>query len=463
MMRLRTLLHFLVILTPLSVAMGDESGYQWQRDVTIPSITAAALVTAPLDPHVFEFTRDGWPDVRLQNQQGDAVSFLIRPVQTGQARTTRHFWPTMMRAAHVNDTAGLQVEFELGRDEPTPSGFRIVTPLSDFEHRVQIESSIDGTTWADTGTSAVIFDYSRHVNARNDLIPLKEPESRRFRITISDLTAEQDSEFMELKRVLQGGQEMNRTERTTVARRPFRIDRIEFYRDQLIPESREVPSTSYTVHDFAIKEDAREHQTIIEFSTRRAPVTGLKIITDARNFSRAISIENEVTTEDESPAWHPLTKGTVTRFAVGSLERDETSLSLPENRSGRYRVIIDNRDSPPLVIEAITATGPKYQLAFLASPGETYRVDYGSADAKAGQYDTAALKATLQQMESPLDATLQDPKQNLNAPVHRTWRFWNDPRVLIGTIIFLTAILAWVLFQTGRRLSDAVKSDEPQT
>lgn len=463
MMRLRTLLHFLVLLTPLTVTLGDDSpGYQWQRDVTLPAISATTLVAAPLDPHVFEFTRDGWPDVRLVSEDGDATAFVMRPVQVGKARTSRHFWPAEMRTALVTDTAGLQVEFQLRRDDPTPSGFRIVTPLTDFEHRVQIESSSDGATWTDTGTSAVIFDYSRHVDARSDLIALQESNSRRFRITISDLTAEQDSQFMELKRVLQGGQETNRTERTTIARRPFRIDRIEFYRDQSIPESREAQLTGYPVHDLTVKENTREHQTIVEFSTRRAPVTSLKINTGDKNFSRSVSIEKEEATEQEQRVWHPLAKGTVTRFAVGSLERDETSLSLPENRSPRYRLVIENRDSPPLVIEGVTATGPTYQLAFLASPEEAYRLQYGSVEAKAGQYDTAALKAALQQMESPLSATLADPQQNVGVPTHRPWRFWNDPRILLGTIIFLTAVLGWVLFQAGRRLGDVAKADEQQ-
>src|SRR2546426_439852 len=78
----------------------------------------------------------------------------------------------------------------------------------------------------------------------NHQLALPQNRYAHFRITIRDVTSNQESELLELTRRLQGGKETERVERTAVERRPFRIDRIDFrdlHRDELLvsfPEAR---------------------------------------------------------------------------------------------------------------------------------------------------------------------------------------------------------------------------------
>jgi hypothetical protein len=446
------LMRMLPLLAPTVAVAQEVPAYRWLREVDLPEISKTTLVAAPLDSHFFEFTRESWPDVRLRNEQGEAIASIIRAVKVGKPRSVRQFWPAEQLSAKVTEAVGLQVEFDLRPKEPIPSGIRIVTPLRDFEHQVQVESSADGQTWKSAGPSTVIFDYTRHVDARSDLVSLNADNHRRFRITIADLTAEQDSQLMELQRRLRGGEEVDRTERSTIARRPFRIDRIEFYRDDAQPESREVQTTVCPANKFATSEKIKEHQTILEFTTQREPITGMKIITVAENFSRAATVEAERPDANEKMEWRPVATGTITRFAVGTIHREELKISLPEHRSERYRIIIENRDSPPLPITDVELSGPIYELAFLASPGQQVMLEYGSGEAKAGHYDTAALQAVLAQGQLPAPASLRPPRETSNVPRGPSWKPWNDTRVLVGSIIVLTLMLGWGLFRASQRL-----------
>ena len=449
---LLTCLMLLMLLDSTRLVAQETPVYRWQREIELPEILKTTLVAVPLDSHFFQFTRDQWPDVRQHNERGESIAFLVRTAKVGKARTIRQFWTAEQRSARLADGVGLQVEFDLRPKESIPSGIRIVTPLRDFEQQVLVESSADGTNWVSAGPTAVIFDYTRHVDARSDLISLQSSDNRRFRITIADLTSEQDSLLLDLQRRLRGGEEIDRTERTTIARRPFRIDRIEFYRDESQTESRDVMTTAYPTTKFLTTENAKDHRTIIEFSTQREPITEIKLVTTAENFSRAVAVAVEEEDQNGNRDLRTVASGTLTRFAMGTIQREELKIVIPETRSERFRVVIENRDSPPLPITAVELSGPLYQLTFLASPGQKGILEYGSPEAKPGNYDTAALQAVLAEGISPTSVSLGSPEESANVAPGPRWTPWNDPRVLVGSIVVLTLILGWGLYQASRRL-----------
>lgn len=442
----------LTLLSLLPCAAAETPIFRWQRDVELPEITETDAVAVPLDEPFYVATRDGWPDVRLYDSKGNIVSFLIRPATETRSRTDRHSWAAEQTSARVEPDGGLVVELSLREKEPQPTGIRIVTPLRDFEHQVRVESSADGTTWVSAGPPGVIFDYSRFVDARNDTVPFTAGDHRRFRFLIADVTAEQELELLGLYRRLRGGAEEERTERTTIARRPFRVDRVEFYRDEVRSQATETRLNPYEPAGFTQTEDEKEHRTLVTIQVGRQPVTGIRVRTEDKNFSRSVTIETEI--EDASGLRKSEALGTLTRFAVGSLQREELTLKVPEARATRYRLLIENGDNPPLAISGVELSGPRYELILLAAPGEKYRLDYGSPDAEPGRFDTAALEAVLREGPPKVAGTLADARENLSAPPAR-WRPWNDPNVLVSGIVLLTLLLGWGLWRAGRRMDVA--------
>jgi hypothetical protein len=448
------------LLQTTNALAAEPAVYRWQRAIELPALTSTTAVSVPFDSQVFSATRDGFPDLRLRRTDGVPVSFVVRQAPATEEKTVRRSWLAKQTGVKLLENGGMQVLLEVGDKEPLPTGLQIATPLRDFELQVRVEWSADGETWTAAGAPAVIFDYSQHIDARHLDVPVAS-EQRRLRLTVEDVTTEQESQLLELSRRLRGGDETDRTERITIQRRPFRIDRIEFFRDDATVQTKESHTTQYPAADFAVSQDAEKHQTLITFATQREPITAIRLLTDEANFSRTATVEVEQQQPSGAAGWRAVGSGTLTRFAVGTLSKDERKLTIAETRGERYRVVIENRDSPPLAITGVELSGPVYEAVFLASAGEGLQLDYGSPDAAAGHFDTAALQASLSTGTKPLAATLGPPREDTSAPTQPKWTPWNDPTVLIGGIVVLTVVLGWGLYAAGRRVEPMSESQPP--
>jgi hypothetical protein len=202
--------------TLLAATIGQAAeppAFRWQRSVELPELTATTLVSVELDEHFHAATRYDWPDFRLRDDQEHNVGCLLDTVKDPSAKTIEKSWTVTKLTAKVSPETGLQVTFQLADNDPRPERLRIVTPLRDFEHQVQVESSADGAAWIPAGQPTLIFDYAKHIDARNVDVPVQAGDHRHFRLTIADITAEQESQLVELTRRLRGGQEPDRTER----------------------------------------------------------------------------------------------------------------------------------------------------------------------------------------------------------------------------------------------------------
>ncbi len=108
-------------------------------------------------------------------------------------------------------TGAVELTFQLADESPLPTGFRLLTPLADFERRVSAASSADGKEWTPRLENGLIFDYSQMIDVQNDSLALSaDPATaahRNFRIVVEDVTQEQQSQLVELTRRLQGTRE----------------------------------------------------------------------------------------------------------------------------------------------------------------------------------------------------------------------------------------------------------------
>ena len=92
----------------------------------------------------------------------------------------------------------------LADSDPQPNGLSLITPLKNFEQQVRVLTSTDGQLWEPPVAQTMIFDYSRFMDVRNDKVSFEPTARRHFRIIIDDVTAEQQSDLMELTRRLHG-------------------------------------------------------------------------------------------------------------------------------------------------------------------------------------------------------------------------------------------------------------------
>ena len=433
-----------------TMAFAAEPAFQFTREVELPSLEQEELFSIKLDSPVYDATRSGLEDLRLLDKAGQPVPFLVRQMTTSRTQTLRRTWTANGISARPLDDGGLEITVTLDRHAPAPNGLTLVTPLNNFEKRVRVETSNDGRQWQEVAQSP-IFDYSRYVDVRKDWLSFPKTDRRHVRILIDNVTATQESELLELTRRLQGSQETNRQERLVLKRRPFRIDRVEFWRD--IPQ--EVPKAdvkqTYPVGSFHLEQDPDAQQTHILVGMREEPLTSLTIETTERNFSRQATVEVE-DVEGIRRNWRPIAKATLTRIDFKNLQREHLSADFPESRQRKFRIVIENRDSPPLNITGITARGNVYEVIFLAVPERSFHLVYGDAEAKPAEFDTQALRELLQAGYLPRSADLGEQERHETTGTSQWPAILNNRIFLTGVIAVLAIILGAVLYHASRRL-----------
>ena len=441
-----------------TMASASEPAFQFTRAIELPVLEQEELFSVKLDAQVFDSTQADGEDLRLIDEAGQSVPFLVRQVKTTRTETIRQTWTVDEMSARPLEDGGLEITVTLDRDHPDPTGVKLVTPLENFEKRIRVETSDDGRQWEEVAQSP-IFDYSRYVDVRRDSVPFPQTSRRHVRIIIDNVTALQESELLELTRRLEGNDELSREERVTIRRRPFRVDQVQFWHDT----SREVPESlvkeAYAVGGFQIEQDPADKETHILVSTRQEPLTALAIETPERNFSRRAVVEVEDVTGVQR-RWRRIGEAALTRLDFKEFEREELSIHFPETRSRRYRIVIENRDSPPLDITGVATQGNVYEVVFLANPEKSFQLAYGNADAGPAEHDTRALRELIQAGYVPQPAKLgeqqaRDPdKGGFNWPA-----VWNNRAAMVAVIALLVLILGIVLYRTSRRL-DGTPTEE---
>ena len=435
-------------------ALAAEAAFQFAKEIEAPALKQEELLSIALDSDVFAAAQDELADLRVIDGEGKPVPYFMRKVQTTKPRRLRTTWPARQFSARPLDDGGLEITAELDKDDPHPNGLTLVSPLTNFEQRVRIEASTDGSLWEPAGSETAIFDYSRFMDVRSDSVSFPETPKRHFRIVIDDVTVEQESELLALTRRLQGADETERTEKIMVDRRSFRIDRIDFWREVESAQATGDEKAKYPVTNFRVEQDAAKHRTIVRIDARRQPLTSLKLATLDRNFSRHTAVEAEEV-QGVSKSWRRIGEATVSRIDFKGVQREELSISFPQSRRGEYRIVIDDRDSPPLAITGVEAEGNVYELVFLASPAAHYQLVYASADAEAATYDTAAIQELLRTGFKPSRAELgqQQPGPSAGQPTGlNPSKLLNNPLLLGGVVLLLVFALGWGLFQAVKRV-----------
>jgi hypothetical protein len=332
---------------------------------------------------------------------------------------------------------------------------RFFTPLKNFEQQVQVSAVRDGVEHS-LVDAALIFDYSQYMDVRHTEIPLPENTDREFRIVVDTLTAEQESPLVELSRSVKGDAEEGRSERTVILRRPFRIDRLEFWTEHHEEISEAKIVRSWPVSGLKVTQDPGNKETHVEFDSRREPLTRLKLVSSGRNFSRRTEVQR-LTRSD----WEKIAEATVSVFHVGDFHEEQMTIEIPETRGEKFRLIVRNGDSPEIPIEGIEAVGTQHQLVFLRQPGQILHMVYGSDTAQVPEHDTAAVSYALARNLDPAAATLGAPSQNPAAsPRPFVMKdILNNPFVLGTVVILLVTILGWGLYGASRRIDQMPRSD----
>ena len=182
-------------------------------------------------------------------------------------------------------------------------------------------------------------------------------------------------------------------------------------------------------------------------------------MTSSRNFSRKVKVLVPVS-QGVRTDWQDLGHGTVNRTQIRGFHQEQLTLSFPEWRSELYQIVIENADNPPLEITSVQAEGNVYRLIFLGGEGRRYHLEYGSDQADAPRYDTAAVLASLGTGYQANEATLGP---QVNIPGYREGtsigKLLNSSIVLFLALGLMIVVLGWLLFRAGKQIKKFPEAD----
>ena len=441
---------------------------RYRRPIVVEASAGEELVAVGLDAEVAAVTETGFPDLRVIDGAGQEVSRILRRASVVKMRSVRRSFPVYQTRLKPLPGGGLEIELTIDPEKHPVSidGFRIETPLRNFEQAVQVQRRDEAGAWIPVGDDTLLFDYAQYMDTRQLDVTL--PKAQRFpaggtwRITVDEPTIEQQSTLSEVVRTLEGNAETSRKEKTIVERQPFRIDSIQAWHTDEAAEVKAADGIEMPIAAFRVEEEPKEKRTRVRVTSGREPITALRLSVADRNFGRPARVEApQPATRNRVGSRPPPILGAarVHRIDLRGISSEALAITIPESRYVDYEIVIDNADSPPLDITGVTAVGPAYEVVFLARPGKAYRLAYGAGSTDdrpfaAPQYDTVAIDAALGAGKLPLQGALGAAEEVAVEPVERPWlaRLFGDPWLIGGTILLLAMLLGFSLFTAAKRL-----------
>jgi hypothetical protein len=436
--------------------VAETETFRFSRPVIWQDKGQQELLTVPLDSRIYAATGDGFPDLRLVDQNGAETPYLLQKAAETRAETKRISCNSRLLALKKKNKT-IEIYLRLDKNEQNADGLTVVTPLADFEHRVQIFGSNDGKSWSSLVEDAQIFDYSSYMPIANRDISLPANAYRQFKLVVEEAMHTREAELKELTRTLRGEEEMTRSERIDLHRIPLKIERIDSWRNhtEVLPETDK--RFEYPVAEYKITEGKKKQATLIDVTTLREPLTGFTLHTATDNFTRSAVVQIPIRQGIET-SMQVIGSALLESLHFRDIKREQTAVSFPEQRQKTYRIVLSNQDNPPLAVTGITGTGPGYNLIFLPSPGKTYRLHYGSEKAKRPVYDTGPIQELLRRGYKGIPAELGPESAEASVPETLDFaKLLNSQWFLGMAVALMVVVLGWVLVRAGKRIEQFPK------
>jgi len=432
----------------------DPSGFQFRKMVN-GEPDSEGLARFELDTEVFLESAEKFFDLRLVKVDGEhevelpyLVSRVDRYVPPDSAKPIR----TEIVSFSENTDGSVVFEVRFLEKDKRCATVDFRTPLRDFEKSVTVDASTDGKVWKTLLNNVLIFDRERFLDFRKTKLVLPDNDARFFRVRIESATGEQRSIVREISRTVGEQSGTSVTETGSVTTRAFRINELKFLTAEVGARETEDERT-YPVVVEKISENDDQRFTEVYLDTFRAPLTRFSVMTSDRNFRRDVYIQ--VPDGNSPEKWRTIKRGRIYRYDIGDFHEEDRLIEFGQQRSGRFRILIENGDSPALAIDDIEGAGDVYEALFLADSKSEWALYYGSDETNlaAPQYDTAALVLAKGRGVAAERFILGEAQQNPDFQSGLLHPGWTEQKWILWLVIALVvAGLVAVLARAGKSI-----------
>ena len=348
-----------VLLGASLVSLGASPRPDTERAVLAPQPGRVFVV---LDRHVYEGARADLADLRVADETGAQVPYLLEEPWSGPEVTLKQPRSTLNRGFNGAESATLTLNF----GEPLlKSGLVLSLSGQNFRRRVMVEGRNTHERWTTLTDSAYVFAIPDPSSARYETVRLPENNYQYLRVTV--FRGPDDEPRIEILDAWARCEERRRPKETSVA--PIQETRSEVA-------------------------EKKETHLILDLGARHQPFRALVVDVADQSFFRGVVVEARrepgLQAAGGPPpviSWTKLGEGCIYRYGSEATQiHDQLRLDV----GGRERVLrlrIANRDDRPLEIRGITVMAPVERLVFNAEPGRSYRLTYGLSSLSRPEYD----------------------------------------------------------------------------
>jgi hypothetical protein len=323
---------------------------EWKNIQTV-QLDKAGMVKMSLPAETIAASRPGLEDLRLFDDQGREVPFLLeRPVQLPKSVRAPARFDVAMEAEKTIAT------LETGMVQPL-AGVTLQSPARNFMKAVLLEGSGDGKTWEMIAQHQPVFRLAD--GASRLFLPFPPATCAFLRVTLND----HSSAPIPLTGALLHGAE---------------------------PDP--VPSEPLSIQIVGREEGSDQTRLILEAAHSQVTLAGLEIETSERLFTRPVSLAYRHYGDNEIRET-VLAKETLYRIALEGQPATSklgfgTDIVLP---SRELILTIHNSDSPPLPVSSILAKRRPVFISWLAPGPGPFHLLSGNSLCPAPRYDIATL------------------------------------------------------------------------
>ncbi|OFV83026.1 MAG: hypothetical protein A3D93_06120 [Acidobacteria bacterium RIFCSPHIGHO2_12_FULL_67_30] len=384
--------------------------WQYSRVVAVEPTVEPRLVGAVIPPEVYARARPHLADLRLIDDRGTEVPYILRIRQGKESRQ----W----REGRVQDTGFYpgrytQAVVDVGSRLPLHNCLEVETAEKNFFAWVELAASEDSQDWRIVRERAPIYRFEENGLPGNQKIAYPVTHARYLRL-----------------RILDGS-------------RPFAV-KTSRVAHEVVEEPERAPLGPRLVPDAAAPAQSR---WVADLGAAAVPISEIRFAVEQREFHRPV----QVSVSQDGQAWDLAGTGEIYRYQVapGGPPQERLRVTFPES-SGRYwRVAVFNRNDAPLARVGLELYATPRRVVWRQEPGATYRLLYGNSRVKPPEYELARLTDP-KALESLFAARLAAEELN---PGYLDPQPWTErhPVVLWLALGFAVAVLALLSLQALRK------------
>ncbi|NLI48030.1 MAG: DUF3999 domain-containing protein [Acidobacteria bacterium] len=410
--------------------------FKYQAEIR-GSIRRHAVCRIPLPLELLSRSESNLTDLRLFDADGREIPFVVRFSRL-QPKTTE---APLTITGYEQSRGGVQLVVTVPEAMGAVNGIELTIPERDFRKQVTVMANNAAGPVIGQDT---IYDFSSYVDLRRTRVDFPATDARVLVLRITD--SETMPENRDTVQVTATGLEIIFSRSWA---KQLRIDTVLGRSVQAEPGGPRIDR--WLLRPVPTAQNA-SRQTVIHVPVR---LPAGRILFDVATpvFYRAVTVESSLDGRDGS--WQPFASGTICAFPLGGQPERRLQLDLPGTGIARYRIAIENGDSPPLEIRSLSFESPTREIFFVADDArQPYRLMVGARSVRAPNYDIERFGdsdawADQARNQVTMGAVTGNPDYDPQAGTSR--RAQVERTVLIAVILVLVVGLGYWLFVLLRK------------